>query len=236
MFDIIRKPAYWDALDNPVVFRKLGGFSMKALDGLKHIQDAWTLTRLLPNRNAKILEIGGGVSRVLPALDASNERWNLDEFQGAGNGVLEVPEMPEVRLVRRRLGDFPPELPDGYFDVAFSISVIEHIPWQALESFWADHARVLAPQGIAVHTIDLYIGDVEDPAVDRRLKFYRELPERFGLTLVEPPAITGAPVFSSDMASNSDWGMWRWNKNVPSLYETRRDCQSVSLAMILKKQ
>src|SRR3546814_9377221 len=41
LFNVIRKPEYWSALDNPFVFRKLGGFTLKALDGLKHIQDAW---------------------------------------------------------------------------------------------------------------------------------------------------------------------------------------------------
>src|SRR3546814_6729914 len=93
LFNVIRKPEYWSALDNPFVFRKLGGFTLKALDGLKHIQDAWTLNRLRETRNARVLEIGGGVSRVLPAMDESNERWNLDEFLGDGNGVLEIPEM-----------------------------------------------------------------------------------------------------------------------------------------------
>jgi hypothetical protein len=172
---------------------------------------------------------------VLPSLDASNERWNLDEFKGAGNGVLEVPDMPEVRLVRRSLGQFSPELPDDYFDMVFSISVIEHIPGTALDDFWADHARVMAPGATAVHTIDLYIGDEPDAAVAGRLRLYRELPARHGLALVDPPAIPDAPAFRCDMASNSDWGMWRWNKNVPSLYETRRTHQSVSLAMVLRK-
>lgn len=236
MFDIIRKPAYWDALDEPEVFRKLGGFNAQALGRLKHIQDAWTLARLLPVRDAKILEIGGGSSRVLPVLDASNECWNLDEFEGDGNGLAEAPDMPGVRLVQRRLGDFPAELQDDYFDIAFSISVIEHIPSQALEAFWADHARVLAPGGLALHAIDLYIGDEPSPAVARRLQHYRELPARFGLEMVEPPAFDGAPVFRCDMASNSDWGMWRWNKTIPALRDTRAASQSVSLAMVLRKR
>jgi len=41
--------------------------------------------------------------------------------------------------------------------------------------------------------------------------------------------------FKCDMASNSDWGMWRWNKNVPALQDTRAVCQSVSLGMVLRK-
>src|SRR3546814_4619867 len=96
------------------LFRYLGGFTRKALDGLKHIQDAWTLNRLRETRNARVLEIGGGVSRVLPAMDEINERWNLDEFLGDGNGVLEIPEMPGINLLRKTMGSFAPELQDGY--------------------------------------------------------------------------------------------------------------------------
>lgn len=235
MFNVIRKPEYWSALDNPFVFRKLGGFTLKALDGLKHIQDAWTLNRLRETRNARVLEIGGGVSRVLPAMDESNERWNLDEFLGDGNGVLEIPEMPGINLLRKTMGSFAPELQDGYFDLAFSISVIEHIPYKALDDFWRDHARVLASGGLAIHTIDLYLGDEPDAKVAGRLKHYREIPARYGLVPVEPPVIGDNVAFECDMASNSDWGMWRWNKNVPALRNTREVSQSVSLGMMLRK-
>ena len=43
MLDVVRKTEYWDCLDRQEVFKALGGFSMKALDGLKRIQDAWML-------------------------------------------------------------------------------------------------------------------------------------------------------------------------------------------------
>lgn len=236
MFDVIRKQDYWAALDDAATFGKLGGFTLKALDGLKHIQDAWTLHRLLATKRARVLEIGGGVSRVLPALDASNERWNLDEFQGAGNGVVTVPEMPGITLLRKTMGSFAPELKDSYFDVVFSISVIEHIPHTDLDAFWLDHARVLAPGGISLHAIDLYVSDEPNAGVESRLKMYREMPSKYGLIPIEGPVISDAVTFRCDMASNSDWGMWRWNKSVPALYETRRVSQSVSLGMVLKKQ
>src|SRR3546814_1685460 len=85
------------------------------------------------------------------------------------------------------MGSFAPELQDGYFDLAFSISVIEHIPYKALDDFWRDHARVLASGGLAIHTIDLYLGDEPDAKVAGRLKHYREIPARYGLVPVEQP-------------------------------------------------
>jgi hypothetical protein len=236
MFDVIRKDAYWAALDDKRVFQKLGGFTLKALDGLKHIQDAWTLHRLHGMRDAKVIEVGGGVSRVLPALDDSNERWNLDDFGGDGNGVTEAPDMPSIRLVREKMGSFSGELPDRYFDLVFSISVIEHLPYTALEDFWRDHARIMKPGATAVHTIDLYLGDEPDPRMKRRLEMYVEQPAAHGLVLVEPAKLPPSLAFRCDMASNSDWGMWRWNKNVPTLESVRRVSQSVSLALVLRRE
>src|SRR3546814_15474630 len=107
------------------------------------------------------------------------------EFLGDGNGVLEIPEMPCINLLRKTMGSFAPELQDGYFDLAFSISVIEHIPYKALDDFWRDHARVLASGGLAIHTIDLYLGDEPDAKVAGRMKHYREMPARYGLVPVE---------------------------------------------------
>src|SRR3546814_20572214 len=113
-------------------------------------------------------------------MDESNERWNLDEFLGDGNGVLEVPDMAGVNLLRRTMGSFAPEMQDNYFDLAFSISVIEHIPYGALDDFWRDHARVLAPGWLAIHTTCLYLGDEPNPTVATRLYHYRVFSTRHG--------------------------------------------------------
>src|SRR3546814_16761431 len=97
--------------------------------------------------------------------------------------------MPGVNLLRKTMGSFAPELEDDYFDLEFSISVIEHIHYKALDDFWRDHARVLAPGGLAINTIDLYLGDMQNPAVATRLKHYREFTARYGLVAVEDPLI-----------------------------------------------
>ena len=234
-FEVVRKTRYWDALDDAAVFKSLGGFTLKALDGLKHIQDAVTLHHLIPARNKRIIEIGGGASRVLPALHASNERWNLDPFEGAGNGPTAIPEIPGVKLVRGLMGDGNSQLEDGYFDVVFSISVIEHVPSANLGKFWTDHARVMKPGGSAVHTIDHYLGEVVSPTDEARLDFYLSGPLANGLRFKTPPSLHRPLAFRCDMASNSDWGMWRWNKNVPHLRGMRATNQSVTLWLELEK-
>src|SRR3546814_12006004 len=74
-----------------------------------------------------------------------------------------------------------------------------------------------------------------NPAVATRLKHYREFPARYGLVPVEDPLIGDTVAFECDMASNSDWGVWLWNKNVPALRNTRAVSKSVSLGMMLRK-
>ncbi|OFW99855.1 MAG: hypothetical protein A3E78_09365 [Alphaproteobacteria bacterium RIFCSPHIGHO2_12_FULL_63_12] len=234
-FEVVKKARYWEALNDSAVFRSLGGFTLKALDGLKHIQDAVTLRHLLPVRNNRILEIGGGASRVLPALHSSNERWNLDPFEGAGNGRTTVHEIPGVRLVSGLMGDNDPQVPDGYFDILFSISVIEHITAVHLGKFWTDHARVMKPGGSAFHAIDFYASETGNKNDETRLDFYLNGPIANGLRFKTPPSLHRPLTFRCDMASNSDWGMWRWNQNVPSLAEKRATHQSVTLWMELEK-
>src|SRR3546814_16911650 len=129
------------------------------------------------------------------------------------------------------MGSFAPELQDGYFDLAFSISVIEHIPYKALDDFWRDHARVLASGGLAIHTIALYLGDEPDAKVAGRLKHYREIPARYGLVPVEPPVIGDNVAFACAIQSKSDWGMWRWNYTVPASLTTPEVSQIVRLGI-----
>lgn len=235
MFEIIKKDDFWAGLDDPHVYDALGGTTTRALDGLKYIQDVWTVHQLRPLRHKRIIEIGGGDSRVLRTLDASNELWNLDEFLGEGNGLVKAIEIPGVKLVRRKLGDFAPELPDAYFDVGFSLSVIEHIPSEPLAAFWNDHARIMKKGGQVLHTIDFYLGDQPAAHIESRLDLYLRLPRQSGFEFVRPPEIKRPLTFTCDMASNTDWGMWNWNRFYPAMKEVRRNHQSVSLGCLLTK-
>jgi hypothetical protein len=235
MFDVVRKSEYWEALNDAKVFRGLGGFTTKALDGLKHIQDAWMLNYLKDTRDLRILEVGGANSRVLPRI-RDNELWNLDEFKGVGNGPLDIVEVDGVKLIKANLGDFDDQVPGDYFDIVFSISVIEHITDHFHDRFWEDHARILKSCGTGVHLIDIYTGDTPRDGLEHKLDRYLSVPVKYGLVPTSDVSLSRPVVFTSDMASNSDWGMWRWNVNVPALSETRRNSQSVTLKYILHRK
>jgi hypothetical protein len=234
MFNIIKKTEYWEALDNKKVYSALRG-GERALDGLKHIQDYWIMNQLIASKGLKICEIGGANSRIIPALNPNNECWNLDEFKGVGNGPTMADKIEDVKYVFANLGDFASDLPDNYFDVSFSISVIEHIPQSDMGNFWKDNHRIMKKGGKALHVIDIYIGNNPNLNLERKIDQYIYQPLEFGFSYNEEIQLKRPAVFTCDMASNSDWGMWRWNKISPLLVKSRSICQSVSIALILKK-
>lgn len=128
---------------------------------LKTYQDlfAYTLIRDVIPAGARLLEIGGGTSRVIPLLEDHYEVWNLDKMEGAGHGPVAAPAAVQPRLVRDYIGAFNPQFDDHSFDCVFSISTLEHVPEddQVFANIVADIRRLLKPGGISFHTIDIVL-------------------------------------------------------------------------------
>ncbi|WP_243370205.1 glycosyltransferase [Geotalea sp. SG265] len=127
---------------------------------LKTYQDLLVFTFIMDNvpQGARILEVGGGESRVLAALHKRYECWNLDKLEGIGNGLRMI-KNNDYRLIRDYIGSFSSELPEKYFDLVFSISVLEHIvenkeTWQAI---CRDLERIMAPGAYSLHCFDVAI-------------------------------------------------------------------------------
>lgn len=128
---------------------------------LKPYQDLLTLAfiRDCVPPGARLLEIGGGNSRVLAHLARDYECWNVDKFEGVGNGPLEAREAG-YRIVRDYMGSYSPELPEDYFDLVFSISTLEHVPdadTARLDAVLDDMDRVLKPGGLSLHSLDILL-------------------------------------------------------------------------------
>ena len=126
---------------------------------LKRYQDllVYAFIRRNIGLGTRILDIGGGYSRVLSRLSKEYECWCLDKMEGQGKGPTDVINTP-YRLVRDYMGNFNRELPDGYFDLVFSISTIEHIPFDqpmVHGAFIEDIDRVLKPGGYSLHAVDV---------------------------------------------------------------------------------
>ncbi|MFH1176664.1 MAG: class I SAM-dependent methyltransferase [Acidobacteriota bacterium] len=142
--------------------RRLYGTSRNLSDWrLKRYQDLLTLSFIeswVPE-GARLLEVGGGDSRIIRFLKGRYELWNADKLEGLGCGPRQVKEIG-FKLVRAYLGDFSPQLADSSFDFVFSISALEHIPQSdpgLLPRIHADLNRVLKPGGYSLHCLDVVL-------------------------------------------------------------------------------
>lgn len=137
---------------------------------LKVYQDLLTFSFILQNikPGSKILEIGGAESRILKFFSNEFECWNLDKLEGVGNGPTKI-NSDGFRLVSDYIGNFNQELPENYFDLVFSISTFEHIPFEdeaLFENIRQDIERILKNGGYSFHCIDhctdLLLGSIDE--------------------------------------------------------------------------
>jgi glycosyltransferase involved in cell wall biosynthesis/SAM-dependent methyltransferase len=136
---------------------------------LKDVQRPWAVKAILgtvePGR--RLLEIGAGEPLVADLLARLGyEVTVVDPYDGRDGGPADVEAItaaaPHVRVVQ---GLFPRDLPgDARFDCVYSISVLEHLPTEALDRLGEDIARVTLDGGCTIHAIDHVIrgpGDAE---------------------------------------------------------------------------
>jgi hypothetical protein len=135
--------------------------ALATLNGdLKDVQRPWILKAILGRvpRGARLLEIGGGDPWVADLLArVGYEVWIVDPYDGRDGGPTDFGRLrnryPRVRFLR---GLFPVALrqvPDASFDCIYSISVLEHIPDNALPGVvegLGDHTR----GRYTIHAID----------------------------------------------------------------------------------
>lgn len=124
---------------------------------LKRFQDLLVFAFIKDNvkPGSRILEVGGGDSRILAALAPAYECWNIDPLEGLGNGPKEVKNC-NYRLIIDYMGNFNKRLPHEYFDFVFSISALEHAPEKVefVDNILADINRVLKTGGTSLHLLD----------------------------------------------------------------------------------
>jgi ubiquinone/menaquinone biosynthesis C-methylase UbiE len=104
---------------------------------------------------SRILEVGGGDSRILKFFAHDYECWNADKCEGLGNGPIQFTS-PHYHIVYDYVGSFNQELPDKHFDFVFSISALEHTPEDATirANVLKDINRVLKPGCPSFHCFD----------------------------------------------------------------------------------
>lgn len=138
---------------------------------------------------SRLLEAGGGTSRIIRHCKERYECWNADPLEGLGSGPLDI-DTTGFRLVREYIGKYSPELPDAYFDFVYSISALEHTPGNdpALrESIRLDLDRVLKPGGYSLHCLDCLLRS------DNHFWMNPLLPHLFAKTTTRQKAIGQTP-------------------------------------------
>ena len=144
-----------------------------ATDGdLKNVQRPWAAKTVLAHLPppARLLEIGGGVPIVSGFLSELGYDVTLvDPYDGFGNGPTDYEryrqQFPHVKIVREYFRPDLPALRGQSFDAIFSISVLEHIPPEALPICFDAISEFLGPSGASIHCFDFILqghGDAYD--------------------------------------------------------------------------
>lgn len=226
MLNFIRKHDLWEACDK--------GY-LKQLDcqklsyQLKHAQDLIIYSYLNDKCGLRVAEIGGGDSRILKQLAINNSCFNVEKFEGRDGGPKTEVQIAGVTNIPAYIGDYDPLIQDSSFDVVFSISVVEHVATDSLANFHRDVLRILKPNGIFLHAIDMYLEGQSTPYTRERFESYRQWVSGALGSVAIGKLYDGPLSFSPDMASNPDNILYGWNKLVPSLSQLRAKAQNVSL-------
>jgi SAM-dependent methyltransferase len=135
--------------------------------GLKGFDYGWLLANHAWTPTEKVLDVGGAYSQLPLYLQQHYgcETWVVDDFGLNVNDPFwtrnkspqeYISQHPQVKFILERVGD--PQhssLQMGYFAVVYSISVLEHVPWNLTPAVWQHLGSLVKPGGELIHAIDI---------------------------------------------------------------------------------
>lgn len=143
-----------------------GPFAFQGNTVTRTYEYPWAYHQLAGLGPSRILEIGGALSGLQFVLaKAGHEVHNVDPFIDYGKGNYDVDPIAEHASLNRAFGTNvvlhrstvpEAELAPG-FSAAVCISTLEHLPRQSIDDTLMAVKRLLAPGGLVVLTIDLFL-------------------------------------------------------------------------------
>lgn len=148
-------------------FRQVRGpFAFQGNTTTRIYEYPWAYHQLADLGPSRILEIGGALSGLQFVLaKAGHEVHNVDPFVDYGRGNYDVDPVAEHASLNRAFGTnvvlHRSALPEAELDCGFSavicISTLEHLPHDSIDATLTAVKRLLAPGGLVVLTIDLFL-------------------------------------------------------------------------------
>jgi len=176
--------------------QKLDPNTGQYIDGLywsRQWEYAWAVQQAEPQKGARVLDVGCGTAPFLIYLGQMGcqaygsdpgggiPEESIDGLWGIFNPCFGWPWVKDLR----QEGMQEMSWPDDYFDRVFCISVIEHLPIEAVEKGVREMKRVLKPGGLLVVSTDngekheLIINTAQMPFYGDRTDFNAPATSRF---------------------------------------------------------
>jgi hypothetical protein len=155
---------------------------------MKDMQRCWTVKAIVGTipKGAKLCEIGAGEPLVAGLLSRLGyDVTVVDPYDGSGNGPKEYEQFkaayPDVRFIREQ---FPPAEDLGEdWGCVYSISVLEHVPMEALDAVIAGARKMIkGADGRSIHAVDHVLAGWGS---DSHLEGLRKIVELSGLPLAD---------------------------------------------------
>jgi SAM-dependent methyltransferase len=129
--------------------------------GLKQMGNLFCVDKIIQTKANQILELGAGFNLYFDRRFGKEcEYWMADKSGFYEDDVFEVAlkRRTNTYYIDTFLGEFSKDLPENYFDLVFSVSVLEHVALEDIGKVCDDMARIVRPGGFIAHSIDVSPG------------------------------------------------------------------------------
>jgi glycosyltransferase involved in cell wall biosynthesis len=200
---------------------------------LKDVQRPWALKTIATTvePGSRLLEIGAGEPVVAGMLSRLGYAVTVvDPYDGRDGGPRDaeaiVASFPDVRIVR---GVFPDDVDDDEpFDCVYSISVLEHIPTEAVDAVCVGIERRVRGGGRTIHAIDHVL---RGPGDEEHRRHLGRIIASFGIAESELDETLSTLADDPETYFLSAEGHNRWRAGMPYDEFPMRRCVSIQLCV-----